>query len=91
MPEKTLVRLLEEKERKKIKNEIEYEEISNNMKRILEELSRISQLGKEERVSLVRDLVSKHGKKTRNGQIILNSLAEYGFLYDEIIELENNN
>jgi len=42
------------------------------------------------KTNIIRDIVIRHGKKTRRGSIIQNGLAEYGFLYDVIIELENN-
>lgn len=85
-----LIKILALFVRKKIKNEIKDDEISQNLRKILDELPRISQLDIKEKVNLTREIVKKHGRKTRNGQIILNSLFEYGFLYDIIIKLENN-
>jgi len=85
-----LIRILALFVRKKIRNEIEYGDISTKIRTILDELSKISTLDREDKVALTRTMVIKHGKTTRNGQIILNSLTEYGFLYDIVIDLENN-
>lgn len=86
-----LIKILAMLIRKKIKNKIEFDEISQKIRNILNELSKISKLDAGDRKILTRSIVLKHGKTTRNGQIILSSLTEYGFLYDVIIELENNN
>jgi hypothetical protein len=85
-----LIKILALFVKKKIKKEIEYDEISNNLRRILDKLFEILQLSRDDRLALTRELAIKHGKKSRNGQIILNSLTEYAFLYDIIAELENN-
>lgn len=85
-----LIKILAILVRKKIKNEIEFDEISQKIRNILNELSRISKLDADDKKHLIRSIVLKHGKTTRNGQIILSSLPEYGFLYDIIIDLENN-
>ena len=76
---------------KKIKNEIEFDKISQKIRSILNELSRISTLGISDKKTLIQSIVLKHGKTSRAGQIILSSLPEYGFLYDVILELGNNN
>lgn len=84
-----LIKILSLYVKRKIDNQIEYDEISSRIRNILDELSRISKLDRKDKVTIMQSLALKHGKKTRNGQIILNSLPEYGYLYDIIAELES--